>query len=100
MESLIADTYERPLFAWTSLIHCLGWKMTKRRRSGSRNKYGEQVTVTTLLRLRYQHHKSTNRHQVCESDGVNGVPSDPRSSSRDTNTDPGASCCTVEPNPL
>lgn len=52
--------------------------MTKRRRNGSRSKYGEQVTVTTLLRPRYLDHRCTSRHPVCAPSRMDTIHPDAR----------------------
>lgn len=64
MESLIADTCGNPPAAFIVLTPRLGWKTTKKRRNGNRNRSGEQAIVTILPRPRCLHRKYTSRRPV------------------------------------
>ena len=101
MENLIAETYGRPLAAWASLIRYLRleddeeekeWEQEQIRRAGHRDHTPETHVPAVQV---YQPSPS-----MLSQVEVNVVPSDPRSSSRDTHTNTRARDCTVEPNPL
>jgi hypothetical protein len=66
MENLIADTYGTSFHCVDPVNLGLGWKMMRKRKNGSRSKYGEQVSLTTPLKPRYLYPRYTSHPQVRE----------------------------------